>query len=91
MDARLTHRMPASERVFTKSEDAVDGSRCTFKVCIVRGALSFKVQTLNAREITTVAGNFAGTWRAGFSEQGTPPEYRDANVRGLALPEADSK
>jgi hypothetical protein len=41
-------------------------------------------------ETTTAAGNFAGTWQAGFSEQGTPPEYRDANVRGLALPEADT-
>jgi hypothetical protein len=29
--------------------------------------------------------NFAGTWEAGFSEQGTPPEYCDTNVWGLAL------
>jgi hypothetical protein len=41
-------------------------------------------------QITTAPGNFAGTWQAGFSEQGIPPEYRDANVRGQALPEADT-
>jgi hypothetical protein len=47
MDARLTHRMPASERVFTKSED---GSRLTFKVCIWCGWLGPEVQTLHARD-----------------------------------------
>jgi hypothetical protein len=47
MDARLTHRMPASERVFTKSED---GSQTMFKVCISRGISGLKVQSLDARD-----------------------------------------
>jgi hypothetical protein len=47
MDARLTHRMPASERVFTKSED---GSGLMFKVCISWGTFSFKVQSLDATD-----------------------------------------